>query len=88
LKLSVAACALLLSGIADASEERHFVRLEHVPFMHVSDEDVFRCACPGAVDFCKRWEREWRQDAAPELRNQTARECVIDMMLAIEGRDD
>lgn len=77
----------LLTGGADASEESRIVKLEHVPFMHVSDEQIFACACPGAVDFCKRWDKEWRQDAAPEVRNQTVRECVISMMLAIEGKD-
>jgi hypothetical protein len=76
---------ILLTGVADASEERRFVRLEHVPFMHVSDEQVFACACPGVVDFCKRWDKEWRHLAVPELRNQTVRECVIDGMLALEG---
>lgn len=76
---------ILLTSVADASEERRFVRLEHVPFMHVSDDQVLACACPSIVAFCKRWDKEWRQSAAPEFRNQTVRECVIDMMLAIEG---
>lgn len=79
-------CVLTISltGTADAWKE---TRLEHVPFVHVSDEQVFACACPGVVAFCKRWDVEWRMDAVPELRHQTVRECVIDMMLAIEGRE-
>lgn len=72
------------TGVADAAVEHRAVRLEHVPFLRVSDEQIFSCACPGAVRFCKRWDKEWRQSAAPEFRNQTVRECVIDFMQALE----
>lgn len=68
-----------------AEAVRRPVKLEHVPFMHLTDEQVFACACPGAVEFCKEWDKKWRQDAIPELRNQTVRECVIDFMRALEG---
>ena len=82
MRFRLATLVLSFACLADASEK--FVRLEHVPFMHVTDEQVFSCACPGAVEFCEEWHEKWRQDAAPEVRDQTVRECVIDFMLAIE----
>lgn len=45
-----------------------------------SDEQVFSRACPEIVNFCKEWKEKWAQDADPEIRNQTIRECVVDMM--------
>lgn len=85
MSLRIAVLVLSLACLADASELPRFVKLEHVPFMHLTDEQVFACACPGAVHFCKRWDKEWRQGAAPEVKNQTVRECVIDFMRALEG---
>lgn len=78
------ALALTTTGIADAADQ-HTVKIEHLPFIQLSDEEVFACACPGVVEFCKEWKEKWAKDAAPEVRDQSVRECVIDMTRAIEG---
>ena len=74
---------MLLLGTSDpvrpvpvAKDPAHLVPKDR--FDGMSDEEVFACACPSIVAFCKKWEREWA------CRNGkpcgTARSCVIDMM--------
>lgn len=52
----------------------------------VSDAAFLSCACPGAVQFCTEWREKWAKDAAPEVRDQTVRECVADFMAAVTIR--
>lgn len=68
-----------------------FVRSDPVPLVEkhmrgVRDEVLFACACPGAVSFCREWKEKWAWQAAPEVRNQTVRECVIDFMSSVTGK--
>lgn len=49
------------------------------------DRAVFACACPGAVAFCQEWDVKWREQAAPEVRDQSVRDCVLDFMKAVRG---
>lgn len=83
LALTTAAAAV---GV-DAAASSDVPVLRRMPLSELSDKALFACSCPGAVSFCTEWKEKWAKDVKdPEIRNQTVRECVIDMMTSITGR--